>query len=181
MMKNFLIAGLVMLAASATQASYLYWQVNAGVLKDAISAYNSKWSAGVKDENISGARLVQVANNSGTSVKSVVGAVAASDFGTMQGTAIDVSTLGSANYSYYIEIISTAATSATIPYQEIAVSETKSYNDLVTANAVYTGSEMAVPSLVAWTGGTYAAAPEPTSGLLLIFGIGLLGLKRKRV
>ena len=41
----------------------------------------------------------------------------------------------------------------------------------------------ATPSSLTWSAGnftTYEAAPEPTSGLLLLVGAGLLGLRRKR-
>ena len=178
-MKNFLIAGLVMLAATAAQASYLYWQVNAIDLDSAIAEYNTKFKPAtmLSQDDISGAHLVQV---DGNGKLTTLGSVAKSDFGEKQQSAalpIDVTTVGN-NYSYYIEIISNAPG---LPYEQVAKSTMMTYNDLVTANpnVIYT-SELSVPSLAAWTGGTYTAAPEPTSGLLVLIGVGLLGLKRKR-
>ena len=174
-MKNFLIVGLVMLAATAAHASYLYWQVNASDLNDAIAEYNTKYNptTALTQENITGARLVQVVNG----VEQMVDGVLAGDFGKMQDYALDVEGAGD-NYSYYIEIISKEPG---LPYEQVAKSTMKTYTELVTANpnVIYT-SELDVPKLAAWTGGTYTAAPEPTSGLLVLIGVGLLGLKRKR-
>lgn len=178
-MKNFLIAGLVMLAATAAQASYLYWQVNASDLTQAISDYNTKWnpSTTLTQDNITAARIVQVSAN-GEEIK---GALQKADFGGKSQyfeLPADAATGGS--YSYYIEIISNASG---LPSQ-VALSETKTYTEIVTENpnVVFTGNEMDIPqiSLNAWTGGAYTAAPEPTTGLLVLIGVGLLGLKRKR-
>ena len=176
-MKNFLIAGLVMLAATAAHASYLYWQVNAEDLTGAITEYNTKYNptTALTQENITGARLVQVVNG----VEQMVDGVLAGDFGKMQDYALPLDVEGAGkNYSYYIEIISNASG---LPYSKVATSTTMTYADLVASDpkVIYT-SEMSVPSLAAWTGGTYTAAPEPTSGLLVLIGVGLLGLKRKR-
>lgn len=174
-MKNFLIAGLVMLAATAAHASYLYWQVNASDLNDAIAEYNTKYNptTALTQENITGARLVEVVNG----VEKMVDGVLAGDFGKMQDYALPLDVEGAGkNYSYYIEIIASG-----LLYSKVATSTTMTYADLVASNpkVIYT-SEMSVPSLAAWTGGTYTAAPEPTSGLLVLIGVGLLGLKRKR-
>lgn len=176
-MKNFLIAGLVMLAATAAQASYLYWQVNASDLDGAIAEYNTKYNPTTEltQENITGARLVQVVNG----VEQMVDAIKVGDFGKMQDYELPFDVAAAEkNYSYYIEIISNASG---LPYSKVATSTTKTYADLVTSDpkVIYTGSELEVPKLTAWTGGSYTAAPEPTSGLLVLIGVGLLGLKRK--
>lgn len=176
-MKNFLIAGLVLLAATAAHASILYWQVNASDLTTAIQDYNDKWKPATEltADNITGARLVQVSDGS----ESAVMAVSAGDFGAKQDYELpfDVDAAGK-NYSYYIEIISNASGS----YSPVAKSQMLTYADLVALDpkVVYTGNEMDIPKMSVWTGGAYTAAPEPTSGLLVLIGVGLLGLKRKR-
>lgn len=55
-----------------------------------------------------------------------------------------------------------------------AVSGTETYQNLQS----YIGSQVAVPTDLPWTPGAFVA-PEPTSGLLMVFGLALLGLKRK--
>ena len=68
------------------------------------------------------------------------------------------------------------------------ISTAKTYADLKTAGAIVTGS--ATPTAWDIAGnltaagaltGTIGAAPEPTSGLLLLLGVAGLALKRKRV
>lgn len=57
-----------------------------------------------------------------------------------------------------------------------AISETATYDQLTG----YIDSQVGIQTQLAWTGGAYAA-PEPTSGLLTLIGLALLGLKRKKV
>ena len=57
-----------------------------------------------------------------------------------------------------------------------AISETATYDQL----HGYIDSQVGIQTQLAWTGGAYAA-PEPTSGLLMVIGFAFLGLKRKKV
>ena len=36
-------------------------------------------------------------------------------------------------------------------------------------------------SVTPWNGGTFTAAPEPTGGVLVLLGLGVLGLRRRRI
>jgi len=47
-------------------------------------------------------------------------------------------------------------------------------------NCRWDGSEIAKASVIAFTGGSFLATPEPTSGLLMLMGFAMLGLKRKK-
>lgn len=188
-MKTVLVAGFAMMAAMAAQASYLYWQVDTSSdsvvgqsLATALANYNAKWDpqqkqADVTISDISGARLVRVDTTATVQTPVVLDAMPMADFNPQVGhdVFIDTSYIGG-NYAYYIEIVANDAQ----PYSLVAVSKQMTYAELVTANAVYENSELKTPSLAAWTGGSFSAAPEPTSGLLLLIGAGLLGLKRKR-
>ena len=188
-MRTFLVAGFAMMAAMAAQASYLYWQVDTSSsevgqsLAQALVDYNTKWDpqgkqADVTLGDISGARLVRVDKTTSGSTPVVLDSMPTADFNPniKHGVEIDASFIDSANYAYYIEIVANSAQ----PYSLVAVSQQLTYAQLATQGAVYENSELKTPSLVAWTGGSFSAAPEPTSGLLLMIGVGLLGLKRKR-
>lgn len=178
-MKRFWAVSLIMLAAATAQASYLYWQVDttSESLATALSNYNTKWNvqgdAGVTVGDITGARLVQVETASPETTREL-DRVGVSGFNDSRS--VDIGALG-ANYSYYIEIISLKSN---LPYETVAKSSMLTYAEL--QNLAYVGNEMNVPqiSLNAWSGGAFSAAPEPTSGLLVLIGVGLLGLKRKR-
>ena len=189
-MRTFLVAGFAMMAAMAAQASYLYWQVDTSSesvvgqsLVQALVDYNKKWDpqgerTEVKVDDISGARLVRVDTTTSGSTPVVLDAMPTADFNpnVKHGVEIDASFIDSENYAYYIEIVANNAQ----PYSLVAVSQQLTYAELVSAGAVYQNSEFDTPTLAAWTGSSFSAAPEPTSGLLLMIGVGLLGLKRKR-
>lgn len=69
------------------------------------------------------------------------------------------------------------------------------YNDsnaLVGFSALLSGEELAKfktaatgeanwSSINSWTGGAWTAAPEPTSGIMLLFGAAMLGLRRRKL
>lgn len=178
-MKRILIAGLVMLAAGVAQAEYLYWQVSKSddSLVAAVSEYNDKWKVaptiGVTD--LSSIRFV--AEDASTHEATTLLTTSRFD----QDIAIDITQYTGNNYFYYVEVLSDASG---IPYEKVArTSQTQTpmtYQEAVSKGYVYEGSDLSVPSLNVWTGGSFSAAPEPTSGLLLLIGVGLLGLKRKR-
>ena len=177
-MKRILIAGLVMLAAGVAQAEYLYWQVSKSdeSLVAAVSEYNDKWKVeptiGVAD--LSSIRFV--AEDASTHEATTLLTTSRFD----QDIAIDITQYTGNNYFYYVEVLSAASG---IPYEKVArTSQTQTqmtYQEAVSKGYVYEGSDLSVPSLKVWTGGSFSAAPEPTSGLLLMIGVGLLGLKRK--
>lgn len=189
-MRTFLVAGFAMMAAMAAQASFLYWQVDTSSsevgqsLAQALVDYNTKWDPQGKQTDvtvgdISGARLVRVDKTTSGSTPVELDSMPAADFdpNVKHDVTIDAAYMDGEKYAYYIEIVANSAN----PYSLVAVSEQLTYAQLVSQGAVYENNEMGTPSLVAWTGGSFSAAPEPTSGLLLLIGVGLLGLKRKLV
>lgn len=186
-MRKFLFAVSALMAATAAQAAYMYWQVDesaGGTWNTVLQDYNTKWKVPTEKqitfEQVEGAQLVQW--NTTTGEKSVLAQVDTAHMYATQQANIDIVSLEDHNtYSYYIEIVSSAAQ----PYPVVARSqnmntEPMTYQEMVTANAIYYNSELSVPSIKIWAGSGFSAAPEPTSGLLVLIGVGLLGLKRKR-
>lgn len=99
--------------------------------------------------------------------------------GTMDGTesraSIGVSLADGdySDYSFAIELYTWDSANETWVYAAMSESETyAALND-------YRGQQLDVPGGI-WKPGAYAA-PEPTSGMLMIIGFALLGLKRKKV
>lgn len=93
---------------------------------------------------------------------------------------IDLSQFGPnlGDYSFYIELYRYGANG----WYGVARSEVASYSDLRTAGYIINmdiGSPVIEDAQI-WQGSGYQI-PEPTSGMLVMLGLSLLGLRRKRV
>ena len=81
-------------------------------------------------------------------------------------------------YSFAVELGAWDGSEESGKWILAALSETKTYDQLVT-ELQHVSEELRLPTQGPWSPGGYAA-PEPTSGLLLLMGCALLGLKRRR-
>lgn len=164
-MKKFVAAACVMFAAMASQAEYLYWQVQ---YSDA--NYFTYTVDGTTKVNA--ARVWQVG---GDQTKTVGEALLELDAPPAMDTRgkIDLEDAAiTGNYSYYIELIHYEAGKDAI---SLAVSETRTYTDLLSAGYIET---QLTKLPMAWSGGTYVA-PEPTSAMMILLGLAGLALRRK--
>lgn len=152
-MKKFMFV-LFSAAALASQASVLWWQVDA-------TDYSGL-------PNVDGVGAVYLyATKDGQSNHVQTGLVG-------ETWSFDMSKVDYSGYSFYIEAVNYGQA----PNVAVARSETKSYAEL---SGHITSSLSQIPQLNAWHGGTYSAVPEPTSGFLMMVGLALLGLKRRKV
>lgn len=115
-----------------------------------------------------------VANQYGAVGGVLMGSATAGGTATQIGAAnigtVTSSFLNDSSYnSFYIELFNAEN-------ESVAVSKGMSYSDLAAMGAITT-TLVTIPT--AWTGGSYAA-PEPTSGLLMLLGVAALGLKRRK-
>lgn len=166
------------LLAFATHASYLYWQVDQANIdkSDDTYTFNGKEVTGFRlttaigDPNAtkSSYYIDQTPASAGDPVPvSFVGESLYADVGN-SGTSI----------SYFIEIVGYdtakygAGNVGSLGYAQIAtpylVSDLGSTAELQSA-------------MQAWTGVQAYAVPEPTGAMLMIFGLAMLGLKRRKV
>ena len=149
-MKKMILGVTLAFAAISAQASYLAWQVDATT--DGIDAYNmaALWGS----------------NDSGTSLLSYTQNLPSSGFNTSEN-------LNESSYSsYWVELYNYAENTAT----SVGRSDTYTYTQISGALA----SSLEAASLVAAFTASYTATPEPTSGLLMLMGFAMLGLKRKK-
>ena len=195
-MKKVILGLAVALVALASQASFLYWQIDTTQLSGPTAGTYS-----FNGHDITGVRVVAVeggtytwpatAASSGGSVLTTHYKTDTGSYTTTENASVaiaktknvyaDLSTFVDGNetaYTYYIEIMGHDSFKYGDSVGVIGVSEGLTYASAAGNITESLGSFTTVPA--AWTGGTYAA-PEPTSGLLLLVGASLLALKRRKV
>lgn len=172
-MKRIFTALFVAAASYVASADLLYWMIDQSNSDPAIE--------------FSYARIVAVSDTTGETQYLTIGDngsqyLAANGVngqtepyvGTATGvTHTDLSGLSSTDYSFFIELYSMATG------QEVKVgqSEIAAYSQL-TASIYEQG--LGLPSLEKAWNPTITNVPEPTSGVLMLFGLAALGLRRRR-
>ena len=175
-MKKIFILFFILGSAYLAQASYLYWQVDldsAGIESKSDGYY-------FNNHKIDSFRVVQESTplTSGayngttlTEISSVTtdyaGTPLYADVGDVTGT----------SYSYYIEIVGYDTVFAPNATGVIGKSTYVNANNFFIHDLNDASSLVAVQS--AWSGQAYAV-PEPTGAMLMIFGLAMLGLKRRK-
>ena len=160
-MKKFLLAGAILVAAVAAQAEYLNWQVGSTV-----TIGGNTYTAGTDFD-----RVLMYANN-GSSVNYYGIYEAPGSYSTEVASGWDT-----ADTAYYVELLKYAYAESP-QYSSIAKTDATTYSNL--SGALSSGALSAQGMTAVWTGVSVVATPEPTSGLLMLMGFAMLGLKRKK-
>ena len=183
-MRNKLIASVCAVAlASAVSAQVLYWQVNPTVnIGGDASASGSTWNYAalyaVKD-GTSQQLDSYMFNSDGTTVQSTY--VGKDYMGGEYPAYADFGGTDYAGYSFFIELVNKVDGDSTSTITSIARSGRVSYGELGTALAASVEFDAQWSSINALGSGlTFTALPEPTSGLMLLVGAAMLGLRRNR-
>ena len=166
-MKNkFLTFVFFAFISSLSFGDLLIWEVNSAAVSD---AQISEWSY---------ASLYYVDGNTSTKLENLVGAYD----GTIQNVGADIfssalvaAQLGDAasTWSFYIELYNSA---------NATVGRSQTMDIDLLSNYIRESVDMSnLADIQRWSGGTYTAVPEPTSAVLLMLGMALTALRRKRI
>lgn len=171
-MKKIAIIAVVIAMASISQSSELWWTV----ADNPATGTSENWTTAKLFANTTGY------NYGGTELDSVT-ATDMSDWGSWS---TELGTYGTAAYSFYVELYNSSNESLGKSYVSTSTPQgAMSYTALAEAGAIYDSGSIMNPTASAYTGfssfTTSNVVPEPTSGLLVLFGMMALGLKRKRV
>ena len=169
-MKNILFAAVIATATClCAKAEYLYWQVG-----DSLNGTSFDSSQQYK------AYVVAIdEGNDKTYVKTYVAGWGAGNLGMTSVQAADVSNYTTSSFQIEVYAYDSLTGLATSP---TASSIMVSYSDLHNINMIRSASNWVQSSLAAsvpvWNGTN--VVPEPTSGMMMLVGLALLGLKRRR-
>ena len=202
-MKKIIFAMAVVAAAASTHASYLYWQIGS----DDIAAANTASGQTVQGvriyalNNTTGEQTflkLGYADSGTDSFKYVDGtdggansyAVSAPVGGPLLA---DVTSFASGDYSFYVELInndvaawksnlSSAYGTADFAGQLVSSGTDDPITYTGLSDKGFIGNDLSPVSMAVWHGGAaYSSVPEPTSAMLVLFGLAGLALRRRTV
>ena len=178
-MKKLTMMLAVIATALVSNASYLFWQVSSSDYTGGLAEGDTVAWASIfytSEETASGGTKLAnyyIDETSNTSLGQYVVAPSSDMF------AADVSALGTpSSYSYYVELYNADYQIVSRSKADPISAESRAWAD--TGSTI--GSMVDIPTaamIAPFHAGSYSAAPEPTSAILMLFGAAFLGLKRK--
>jgi len=193
-MKKIFFAIAAVAVSAGAHASYLYWQIDG----------SSEDVSALSGATFDGARVF-VSNDGGVSDKTYL-EIGYADPDLQSGyqsvgyavnvpqpnlplvaVVPDSAGYDGGNYSFYIELVnynSTLNSSSTVSSgygtpEFVGQSEGQTYANL--ASHDFIGSDLSPVNMAVWHGGAYSPVPEPTSAMLVLFGLTALALRRRAV
>ena len=162
-MKKFLLVSLLLAAVQSVFADMLYWQITQK--QDFEYSYAQLAFFETEGPGAAGSYLDKHIIDASISF--------AQDDGLVSGTPVDVKDFLELGGYFAVELINSEGGT-------VAVSTDRaSYQDLLTQHAIEKGG--LIPPQTAWFAPTTFAAPEPCSGVLILAGLALVGLRRRRM
>ena len=170
-MKKFLLFACGAAMSLASNAAYLYWQVDDA----AVDEYNAsgQWTP------ISSGAYAILKDSDGNTYNTYGAQGMVTDGKGSINQAYYSEGIGTdgAGYSYFVELYNSDNT-LIARSQAIDSSSGEAWTAAYDA-ALRTATLSNIPAISVWHAGGFTAVPEPTSGLMLLLGAAMLGLRRK--
>lgn len=179
-MKKMLVMFGASLFALASNAAYLYWQVDTA----AVDNYNGPSGFEFVDGQSyfklvrSDGKYFDTESDSSGATYGASGLVqdGKADSG-VQYYSVGDNIVNGSTYSYYVEMYNNSGDVIARSAPSTSSDITAAYS--ASARQTASLSEIPVTDISTWHVGGFRAVPEPTSAILMLFGVAMLGLKRK--
>ena len=172
-MKKVIFAIAAVVASASLHASYLYWQIDGSEDVSALGGAEYDGARVFAENDSTGERTyLNIAYGSAGDTLVNVGDKINVPLHDSVVAVFDPTTYGS-GYTFYIELINYADATP------VGQSEGQTYAQL--NNSEFVGTDLSPVSMAVWHGGAYSSVPEPTSAMLVLFGLAGLALRRRAV
>ena len=178
-MKKALFSLFVLMAAFSSQAAYLYWQVgNLTGIDDVTSGYAKATNGTGEPVTLTSYYLYQdeAGNLEWKPYTDDANITVSSE--TQFAAFIDESSNVGDGWSYYVELANDTETVARSTSIEYGSDDYLAYTSAASSSAELPDAQSAETWHASGASG-YTPVPEPTSAILMMFGMAFLGLKRK--
>lgn len=186
-MKKLLIIASLVLSASFVQAASVLWNGSGVASSTGVAADTMQWTVTLMDSSKTSIESLKSAfAGAGTDYSALSAAIAA---GKVDTTTINTtigksfeytSQISDTTHSFYVLFMDSTLAANSSGYYVVTSAQTPATVDVGTANLAFGDLSEQTATWTAYSTGS-APVPEPTSAMLLIFGMAGLALRRRSI
>ena len=185
-MKKLLIIASLVLSASFVQAASVDWSGYGVAASKGVVTDTTKWTVTLMDSSVTSVDSLKVAfANASTDYSALSAAIAAGKIDTTTISSIGASfkstaTISDTTHSFYVLFMDSTLAADSTGHYVVTAAQTPAMADVGSGNLAFGDLSEATANWTTYSTGS-APVPEPTSAMLLIFGMAGLALRRRTV